>query len=64
VVTWALAASIGLAVGSLATPTGSVATLVAAELAGDEAPDVRARLFAPLAALATIAATLALWAGP
>ena len=59
----ALAASIGLAVGSFATPQGSVATLVAADLAGPKAPPLRARFLAPLAALATAAATLALWAG-
>ena len=59
----ALAASIGLGVGSLATAQGSVATLVAVDLAGAEAPAVRARFFAPLAATATAVATLALWGG-
>ena len=59
----ALAASIGLGVGSLATAQGSVATLVAVDLAGAEAPVVRARFFAPLAATATAVATLALWGG-
>jgi hypothetical protein len=44
----AYSASIGLAVGSLATPQGSVATLIAAELAGTEAKVERAtRLRSP-----------------
>ena len=55
------AASIGLAVGSLATPQGSVATLLASELAGTDAPSPRTRLLAPLAAAAVLAATLAAW---
>jgi arsenical pump membrane protein len=58
----AYAASIGLAIGSLATPHGSVATLIANELAGPEAPAFRVRLFAPLAATAVISTTLLLWA--
>jgi arsenical pump membrane protein len=57
----AYAASIGLAVGSLATPQGSVATLIASQLAGDDAPPVRARRFAPVAAAGVLAATLFLW---
>ena len=57
----AYAASIGLAVGSLATPQGSVATLIAAQLAGDDAPPLRVRRFAPLATAALVAATLMLW---
>jgi Na+/H+ antiporter NhaD/arsenite permease-like protein len=57
------AASIGLAVGSLATPQGSVATLIATDLAGATAPRFPVRQFAPLAALAVIAATLLLSAG-
>jgi arsenical pump membrane protein len=55
------AASIGLAVGSLATPQGSVATLLASELAGPEAPSPQVRRFAPLAAAAVLAATLTVW---
>jgi Na+/H+ antiporter NhaD/arsenite permease-like protein len=57
----AYAASIGLAVGSLATPQGSVATLIASQLAGDTAPPVRARRFIPVAAAGVLAATLLLW---
>ncbi len=57
----AYAASIGLAVGSLATPHGSVATLIAADLAGPGAPPLPLRRFAPLAAAAVLAATLLVW---
>lgn len=57
----AYAASIGLAVGSLATPQGSVATLIASQLAGDDAPPVRASRFVPAAAAGVLAATLLLW---
>jgi Na+/H+ antiporter NhaD/arsenite permease-like protein len=57
------AASIGLAVGALATPQGSLATLLAQELAGDAAPALSVRRFAPLAALAVVLATTLLWAG-
>ena len=57
------AASIGLAVGSLATPQGSVATLIATELAGPDAPEHRVRRLAPLAAMAVLAATLAVRLG-
>jgi arsenical pump membrane protein len=55
------AASVGLAVGSLATPQGSVATLLASELAGQEAPSLPVRRLAPLATLAVLAATLVVW---
>jgi Na+/H+ antiporter NhaD/arsenite permease-like protein len=58
----AYAATIGLAIGSLATPQGSVATLIATQLAGSSAPPVRMRRLAPLAVAATLAATLLLWA--
>ena len=58
------AATIGLAIGSLATPHGSVATLIAADLAGADAPPLRVRRLAPLAACALMVATLTLWAGP
>jgi arsenical pump membrane protein len=59
----AYAASIGLGVGSLATAQGSVATLIARDLAGPDAPAFRARRFAPLAAAALTAATAILWLG-
>jgi arsenical pump membrane protein len=55
------AASVGLAVGSLATPQGSVATLIARDLAGPHAPALRVRAFAPLAAAAVLAATVTVW---
>jgi len=55
------AASVGLAVGSLATPQGSVATLLATTLVGSDAPSLRVRQFAPLAAMAVVVCTLALW---
>jgi arsenical pump membrane protein len=58
----AYAAVVGLAVGSVATPHGSVATLIASQLAGDDAPPLRARLFAMLAAAGVLAATALLWA--
>lgn len=58
----AYAVSIGLAVGALATPQGSVATLIAGELTGPAAPAVDARRFAPLAAAGVLAATVVLWA--
>jgi hypothetical protein len=57
------AASIGLAVGSLATPQGSVATLLASELAGPEAPTPPVRRLAPLATAAVLVATVAVWTG-
>jgi hypothetical protein len=55
------AASVGLAVGSLATPHGSVATLLATELAGPQAPSPSVRRLAPLAITAVLAATVAVW---
>jgi len=57
----AYAASIGLAVGALATPQGSVATLIATDLAGPDAPALRLRRLAPLAAAAVLFGTLLLW---
>jgi arsenical pump membrane protein len=57
----AYAASIGLAIGSLATPHGSVATLIASDLAAPRAPAVPTRLFAPLAAVTLCVATLLVW---
>jgi arsenical pump membrane protein len=60
----AYAASVGLAVGSLATPQGSVATLIASQLAGSTAPPLKIRLFAPLAAAGILTAILMLWANP
>jgi Na+/H+ antiporter NhaD/arsenite permease-like protein len=58
----AYAAVVGLAVGSLATPHGSVATLIASQLAGDDAPPLHVRRFATLAAAGVLAATALLWA--
>jgi arsenical pump membrane protein len=58
----AYAAVVGLAVGSVATPHGSVATLIASQLAGDDAPPLRARLLATTAAAGVLAATALLWA--
>jgi arsenical pump membrane protein len=55
------AASVGLAVGSLATQQGSVATLLASELAGADAPSSRVRALAPVAATAVLAATATMW---
>ena len=56
----ALAAAAGLAVGALAAPQGSVATLIAADLAGPGAPRLSARSLAPVALTALIAATMAM----
>jgi len=58
----AYAAAVGLAVGSVATPHGSVATLIASQIAGDEAPPLQARRLATLAAAGVLAATALLWA--
>jgi len=55
----AYAALIGLSVGALATAHGSVATLIARDLAGDHRP--WARLWAPVAAAAVLLATVVLW---
>jgi arsenical pump membrane protein len=52
----AYAALIGLGVGALATPQGSVATLVAADLAGGARGLVRPRRLVPLAVVAVTAA--------
>jgi len=57
------AASIGLAVGALATPQGSLATLLAQELAGPAAPALPVRRLAPLATAGVLVATALLWAG-
>ncbi len=57
----AYAASIGLAVGGLAMPQGSVATLIAIDLAGPSAPRLPVRRSAPLAASAIVLATLLAW---
>jgi arsenical pump membrane protein len=58
----AYAATIGLAIGPLATPHGSVATLIASDLAAPRAPAIPTRLFAPLAAASLLLATLLTWA--
>jgi Na+/H+ antiporter NhaD/arsenite permease-like protein len=55
----AYAALIGLSVGALATAHGSVATLIARDLAGDKRP--WARTWAPATAAAVALATLLLW---
>jgi arsenical pump membrane protein len=57
------AASIGLAIGPLATPQGSVATLIAADLAGDAVAPFPVRRFAVITAIALVATTLLVWAG-
>jgi hypothetical protein len=57
------AASIGLAFGCLATPQGSVATLIATDLAGPGRTDRNQPPPRLLAALALVAATLLLAAG-
>src|SRR3954469_2680652 len=62
--TAAYAATIGLAIGALATPQGSVATLIAAELAAPCAPPLPVRRLAPLAAAGVLVAALVVWAGP
>ena len=56
----AYAASIGLAVGALATPQGSVATLIATDLAGPDAPALPIRYLAALACTGVLVATLLL----
>ena len=53
----AFAATIGLGVGALATPHGSVATLLARDLSGDAAPRLAVRRLALLAVAATLLAT-------
>ena len=54
----AYAALIGLGVGALATPHGSVATMIASDLAGGQAPRTRTTA---LATGGVLVATLALW---
>jgi len=54
----AYAALIGLSVGALATPQGSVATLIAGDLAGERA---HSRLLLPVALGAALVATVVLW---
>jgi len=56
----AFAAVVGLAVGALAAPQGSVATLIAADLAGPEAPRFSVRILTPVALAALLVAILAL----
>lgn len=57
---FAYAATLGLGVGALATPQGSVSTLLARELAGAGGRELRARRLAAPAGGALLAATLAL----
>jgi arsenical pump membrane protein len=54
----ALAAVAGLAVGALAAPQGSVATLIAADLAGPGAPRLSVRQLAPVALAALLVAVV------
>jgi len=54
------AATIGLGVGALATPQGSVATLIAADLAGPAAAALTVRRLAPLAIAGVLAAAVVL----
>lgn len=56
----AYAATIGLAVGALAAPQGSVATIIATDLAGPTTPPPTIRRLAPLATAALLTATLLL----
>ena len=56
----AYAATIGLAVGALAAPQGSVATIIATDLAGPTTAPLTTRRLAPLAIAALLAATLLL----
>jgi hypothetical protein len=57
----AYAALVGLTVGALATPHGSVATMISRDLAGNDG-DLPPKALAPAAALAVLCATLVLWA--
>lgn len=57
------AASIGLAIGSLAMPQGSVATLIATDLAGACAPRFPTARFALMAAIVVALVTVMVWAG-
>ena len=56
------AASIGLAIGSLAMRQGSVATLIATDLAGDCAPRFPTVRFALTAAVVVALVTVMVWA--
>jgi arsenical pump membrane protein len=59
----AYGALIGLGVGALATPHGSLATVLATDLAGDRAPRLPLARSVPLAAGGVLLATALLWAG-
>jgi arsenical pump membrane protein len=59
----AYAALIGLGVGALATPHGSLATVLATDLAGERAPRLPVRRTVPLAIGGVALATVLLWAG-
>lgn len=52
----AYAGAIGLSIGALATPQGSVGTLLAADLSGDAAPRLDTGRLALIAVPATLAA--------
>ena len=55
------AALIGLTVGALATPHGSVATMIASDLAGEDG-ELRLKTLVPATGLAVFCATFLLWA--
>jgi arsenical pump membrane protein len=57
----AYAALIGLTVGALATPHGSVATMIARDVAGEEG-ELPISTLGPASVLAVLGATLCLWA--
>lgn len=57
----AYAALVGLSVGALATPHGSVATLIARDLAGEPGERRWTRVWIPAAAAAVALATVVLW---
>ena len=58
----AYAAVVGLAVGALAAPQGSIATLIAADLAGPDVARLSVRSLAPVALAALLVAIVALQA--
>jgi Na+/H+ antiporter NhaD/arsenite permease-like protein len=57
----AYAALIGLTAGALATPHGSVATMIAREVAGEES-ELPITTLGPASGLAVLGATFCLWA--
>ena len=57
----AYAAMVGLSVGGVATPHGSVATMIARDLAGDDGEHAWPRVWAAAAAGAVLCSTFLLW---